>query len=326
MKSKNNLLYSIGVDLGGTNIKAAICRSDGKIFRVLSLPTEADRGPAHVVAQIHSAIERLLSKKNFLAPITGIGVGAPGSIDHEKGLVLHPPNLPGWKKVKLAQELSKRWNLRVNIENDANAAALGEAYFGSGKNRAHFIAITIGTGIGSGIILDGNIFHGEKGFAGELGHISIDYNGPKCNCGKRGCIEAYVGNSYLIAKALDERSSHPDSLLNRKAFGKTQRAANREMSVRDISLAAKRGDVFATHVLYRAGEYLGMALGNAAVLLDVTTFIIGGGIAAAGKPLFDGINASIRRNVIKPMRARIEILPAQLGNNAGVLGAASLFF
>ncbi len=314
-------LFAIGIDLGGTNIKAAVCSSEGSIHLPILIPSYASKGPAAVIKQIHSAIESLTKRLKKREHLVGIGIGSPGSVDHKRGRVLQPPNFSDWDNVPVAKSVSDRWELHTKVENDANAAALGEAFFGAGKKFDNFIGITIGTGIGSGIIMNRTIVHGDSGFAGELGHTTIAYDGPRCNCGSKGCVEAYVGNNYLIQHTLEDLKQHPSSILFSRVVRKKL-----ELTPKEISRAANQGDVFARQTLFGAGEKLGVALANAANLLDITTFIIGGGVSAAGKPLFEGIEHGVRNYVIKPLRKKITIIPAQLGNDAGMLGAAALWF
>lgn len=217
---------TVGLDVGGTNIKAVAIGADGRILAKTSLPTLAERGPEAVVAQLHAAVASLM-KVEPGESLEGIGIGAPGSVDFERGMILHPPNLPGWEEVPLVRLMNERWGVPVMIDNDANCAALGEARFGAGKDIASFIGITLGTGVGSGIIIDGNIHHGEKGYGGEFGHVSIDYNGPACACGNFGCIEAYLGNSYLVANARERILHHPESRLYAVVVGSSKRRHRR---------------------------------------------------------------------------------------------------
>jgi glucokinase len=311
-------MTTIGIDVGGTNIKAVSIGPSGTPLEKISIPTFAERGPEAVIGQLHECV-RLLTSTPSHPTLGGIGIGAPGSVDFERGMILHPPNLPGWEEVPLVRLMQERWRVPVKIDNDANCAALGEARFGAGRSIAHFIGVTLGTGVGSGIIFDQNIFHGEKGYGGEFGHASIDYNGPVCGCGNRGCIEAYLGNSYLVANARAEILLHPGCSL--------YSAITRDpdfLTPKHISEAADAGDAVARRILYDAGYMLGIAISNVANLLDVTTFIIGGGVSAAGEPLFDGAREAANTRVLKVHRGKIAVLPAALGNDAGMLGAASL--
>lgn len=313
---------ALGIDLGGSNIKAGIVNSKGEILREVSLPAEADRGPAHVIDQIAKSIHELLdgfsvNKEGF----TGIGVGAPGTVDLDGGTVKYPPNFPGWTVVRLGEELQKKFDLRVEVDNDANAAAIGEARFGAGVGYQDFIMVTLGTGVGGGLILNGKIYRGPFGGAGELGHMSIDYDGPQCNCGNRGCVEVYVGAKYLTKRAVEKVKVASES--------KILEYADRDLtkiSPRFISLAAEQGDPTALEVLSETGTYLGIGLASVVNLLDVRIIIVGGGIAGAGKPLFHATEESVKQHVLKPMSENVKVLPAQLGNSAGILGAAALVF
>jgi len=317
----------VGLDIGGTNIKAALVEiqsateqspdfSTVSILEKITVPTRASGGPASVTAQIHNAIEEMLHS----APnrVHAVGIGVPGSVDHERGIVLYPPNLPGWKDVALARILSAKWELPFYLDNDANCAAVGEALFGAGRGCSNFITLTLGTGIGSGIILNGGIYRGARGYAGEFGHITIDPNGPRCNCGNNGCVEAYVGNSYMTARAKQAVKHHPDSVLYELLSND-----NAGFTPEDIAEAAEAGDEFAREFLYTTGEILGIAVASAANLLDITDFVIGGGIAGAGEPLLDGILRSGRDRVLEVHRDALRVVAAGLGNDAGMSGAAA---
>ena len=309
----------IGIDLGGTNIKSVLLNSDGIAIRRASFPSCATDGPEAVIAQLHVSIQTLLTEHGGGDALGGIGIGVPGSIDFERGLVLYPPNLPGWGEVPLAALIAARWVVPVEVDNDANCAALGEAYHGAGRGIENFVGLTLGTGVGSGIVLGGKIWHGENGYGGEFGHTSIELHGPLCGCGNTGCVEAYVGNRFMIRNALPIIAHHPESALYRFAMETPD-----ELTPRHISEAAAAGDALAREILFDVGSKLGAAIANTANLLDVTTFIIGGGVAAAGKPLFDGIVSTANHRVLKVHRGTLSILAAELGNDAGMLGAASL--
>lgn len=314
-------MITIGIDIGGSSIKAALTDTGTSILARTQRPTLAEGGVDETVGQLHACVEELIAAHGAIAAgdVAGIGVGVPGAIDHDRGMVLYPPNLPAWKEVPLAALLSDRWDVPVLLENDANCAALGERHYGAGRSHEHFIALTLGTGVGGGIITGGRIFRGARGFAGEFGHISIDADGPACNCGSRGCIEAYVGIHYLMREALPDLRNDPDSLLHTRALNDAE-----ALDPKDIAEAAAEGDATCIAILRRAGERLGVAIASAANLLDIETFIIGGGIAGAGAPLFDGIAQSARQRVLKVHRESLALLPAELGNDAGMLGAASL--
>lgn len=311
--------YAIGVDLGGTSIKLGLVSERGECFNKLSLPSKADGGPEKVVKQIKVGIKQVLSKNK--KKILGIGVGAPGVVKIKKGTVENPPNFPGWTKVNLGSIISKEFDLACYVENDANAAAIGEMIFGAGKKFDSFVMITLGTGVGGGIILNKKLYRGEIGAAGEVGHITINYNGPRCNCGSFGCIEAYVGNNYLISKIKTDLAMHPNAkILN---------LVKNDLSMLSpiiIQKAAEGGDTFAQNVISEMGLQIGSALASVSNLLDVSTFIIGGGVSGFGKPLLSAINKSLMDRVITSLRNRVKVLPAKLKNEAGIKGASALVF
>lgn len=316
---KKTVKAAIGVDLGGTNIKIGIVSNDGKILSKTSYKTEADGGPDQIIANIKTGINELL--KNSKHKIKGIGIGCPGIINIKKGTVENPPNLPGWKRVKLGSIIQKEFGFNVNIENDANAAAIGEMIFGEGKKFSSFIMVTLGTGVGGGIVFNRKIFRGEFGAAGEIGHVSIDGNGPKCNCGSTGCIEAYVGNQYLRDRVRQELPDNPASLIWELI---NNDLAN--VSPRIIQEAAESGDAYSRSVIQNMGIQLGTALASLSNVLDISTFIIGGGVAGFGAPLFNTIRSTAAKRVLTPLRSRVKVLPAKLKNDAGIKGASALVF
>lgn len=311
--------YAIGVDLGGTNIKIGIVSDKGKLVKNISVKTEADGGPKKVISNILKGIDLILVKNKFR--IQGIGIGCPGVVSIKKGIVENAPNLPGWKNVKLGPIIKNKFGYKVHLENDANAAAIGELIFGAGKKIESFVMVTLGTGVGGGIVFNKKIFRGEFGAAGEIGHISIDMNGQKCNCGSFGCIEAYAGNSYLKDQIRSELKNYPDSkvwqLIDNDLL---------KVSPRIIQVAAEKKDAYARFVIERMGKQLGSALASLSNLLDISTFIIGGGVAGFGKPLFDSTRLAITERVLLPLRPRVLVIPAKLHNEAGIKGASSLVF
>ena len=311
--------YAIGVDLGGTNIKIGIVSDKGKLVKSISIKTDADCGPKNVISNIIKGIETVLIKNKL--KIQGIGIGCPGVVSIKKGIIENAPNLPGWKNVKLGPIIKEKFGYKVHLENDANAAAIGELMFGAGKKFDSFIMVTLGTGVGGGIVFNKKIFRGEFGAAGEIGHISIDVNGPKCNCGSTGCIEAYAGNSYLKEQIRSELKDFPDS----KVWQLIENDLTK-VSPRIIQAASEQKDAYAKFVIERMGKQLGAALASVSNLLDISTFIIGGGVAGFGKPLFDSVRKTISERVLLPLRQRVLVIPAKLQNEAGIKGASSLVF
>ncbi len=311
--------YVIGVDLGGTSIKFGIVSDSGKLIKKNSFKTEAEKGPKTVLENIKKGIHSFIADKKY--KIVGIGIGCPGVVTPGKGIVENPPNLPGWNKVNVGNIISQEFDKQVFVDNDANAAAIGELIFGSGKRYNSFIMVTLGTGVGGGIIINNKIYHGDKGAAGEIGHISIDYNGPKCNCGSYGCIEAYAGNQYLKERVRNELKNHPESEIWKLIENDLSK-----VSPRNIQYAAELGDAYAKSVITELGVRLGSAFASLCNVLDISVFIIGGGLAGFGKPLFDSMEKTTIKRVLSPIKSRVKILPAKLKNDAGIKGASALVF
>ncbi len=311
--------YAVGVDLGGTNVKVGIVSQNGKIIKKVSVETKAQGGPEKVIQQIKKGIDEVLIKNELR--IHGIGIGSPGTVSTKKGTVEDPPNLPGWEKVNLGKIIQKEFKIDVKVENDANAAAIGEMIFGAGKSYESFVMVTLGTGVGGGIIYNRKLFRGEFGAAGEIGHISIDINGPQCKCGSFGCVETYLGNSYIVKRVQMELENNQSS--------KIWQLINNDLNLLTpiiIQTALEQGDEYAKGVVQSLGKYLGAALASVGNCLDNGTFIIGGGVGGFGVPLFNSVKETISARVLKPLRKRIKVLPAKLKNDAGIKGASALAF
>jgi glucokinase len=322
---KRNL--NIGVDIGATTIKAGVVEYDvlantANILSQRKVDTLALQGPDSVMKQLFLSVNELLSEfKND--EFVGIGIGTPGIVSLDGGTVKNPPNFAGWNEVDLGKFVNDEFKLPVVIENDANVAALGEARFGAGIGQKKFLFVIWGTGVGGGIILDGKIYRGAHGGAGEIGHTTIDYNGPLCNCGNRGCIESYIGQRYL-----SERTRLKLKQLKKNApTSKIIELVNGNLDMIEpyiISVAAAQGDLFAKDILSEAGNLLGVSIASIFNVLDLRLAIIGGGISAAGEYVFDEIRKSVQGRVLKSIQPDVRIIPAKLGNTAGMLGAASL--
>ncbi|MEX1276544.1 MAG: ROK family protein [Bacteroidota bacterium] len=314
--SDSNLV--IGVDVGGTSIKAGVVSSSGALLYQNKFPTQADRGPGAVIKQIQASVQDALSQTNG-STVQGLGIGTPGVVDDD-GVVKAPPNFVDWDEVPLKAELRKLFGtLPIDIENDANAAAIAESKFGAGREFPNFLFVIWGTGVGGGIILNNRIFRGPTGGAGEIGHVCIDFNGPPCNCGSRGCVEAYVGQRYLSVRTAERLKANPESKIWALVGGDAEKI---EPSL--ISRAAHDGDPLAKAMLLEAGDLLGTALAGVMNVMDLRVSIIGGGLSASGDFVMSAVQDSVVRHVLKPLRKGIRVLPAQLGNNAGILGAAGL--
>lgn len=309
---------AIGVDLGGTTVKTGLISSDGTVLALSKHPTRAEENPQAVIEQIKKSIRDVLAKTNG-ASVAGIGIGAPGLIQNPGGIVKNPPNLKDWDVVPLADEIAKEFKLRVEVDNDANVAAVAESKFGAGKDIPNFLFIIWGTGVGGGVIMNGQIYRGPTGGAGEVGHISVNYEGLMCNCGTRGCVEAYVGQKYLSKRTAEKLKSHPGSTILQFAGGDENK-----IEPIHISKAAEGGDRLAKEILVEAGTLLGVMIGGVMNTLDFRVTVIGGGVSAVGDFVYDAITASAKKNVQKPLRDGIKIIRAKLGNDAGIFGAAGM--
>jgi len=313
------LNYAIGVDLGGTKVKLGIVSSEGRIFKKLSIPTLASEGVDKSINQIKKGINSLLKENKKI--ILGIGIGAPGVVSLKKGTVENPPNLPGWGKVHLGKIISKEFSLPTFVENDANAAAIGELIYGTGKNLDSFIMVTLGTGVGGGIIYNNKLFRGDFGGAGEIGHITININGPKCNCGSYGCLETYLGNKYIIQYVKEKLEVNKNS----KIFELIDNNPD-NLSPRIIHKASLLKDEFSCNVINDLGKKLGYGLASIVNVFDISNIVIGGGVSGFGRPLFKATKDSIKSRVLTPLKPRIKVFQASLKNNAGIKGASSLVF
>jgi len=316
--------YAIGVDMGATSIKAGTVSPKGAILEQISVPTRADKGPRVVLTQLVYAIREILAKQKP-AECFGIGIGAPGIVVIEDGSVHNPPNFSDWSEVQVTKQIRKTFPMPVFIENDANCAAIAEARYGVGADHKDFLFVIWGTGVGGGIIMDREIYRGPHGGAGEIGHVSVDYNGRLCNCGNRGCVEAYIGQRYLSTRTREILESIPEDEPPSKIVGLVN-GNLQKIEPAIISQAAEMGDPKAFEILREAGELLGYALASAVNILDLRIVVIGGGISAAPDFVFETIENSLRARVLAPHKKGVRVLRAKLGNPAGIIGAASLVF
>jgi len=314
--------HAVGVDLGGTNLKAALIDRDAGIVEQSACPTEADRGPEHVLRRIAAIVSNMLEAAPP-ASVEGIGIGAPGAVNWERTTVSKPPNFEGWDTINLRDRLQSQLDteLPVLVENDANVAALGSAFYGAGREPDSFIMITLGTGVGGGIIYQNKIFRGSTGGAAEIGHMTIDYEGPFAKSGVSGAIEGYLGQAFLTEHARNRLVNYPDSIVRDLVDGDLDR-----LSPRVLYEAATQGDALAEDVLAWAGHKLGCVLGSAVNLLDIRTIVVGGGVSAAGEYILAPARDALPRFVVPGLRAELQLLREQLGNEASLLGAARLAF
>ncbi len=306
----------VGVDVGGTAIKVGICNADGQLLQTYEGPTEASKGTDTILQNIAKYAQQIVVESDYdWEQVDGVGVGIAGFLDIPNGIVKFAPNLK-IENVNLKGYLEQELNKTVKVNNDANVAALGEAWGGAGRGIAHCVCYTLGTGVGGGIIIDGKIVEGYMGMAGELGHMAIvpDLEAIRCGCGKMGCLETVSSATGIIRMAKDavERGD------------RTSLSQVENIMAKDVLDAAKAGDEVATRIVNRAAYYLGKSMAMIAIVLNPQYFIIGGGVSKAGDFLFDQIREVFEKYTQDQAKENVKIVAATLGNNAGVVGAAGL--
>jgi glucokinase len=313
----------IGVDVGGTKVAGGLVTQKGRLVQSLVVPTYADKGFAKSYAQIAHLVGRLIRAAGGKQKVGGIGICAPGPLNPKTGVVLNPPNLPGWRNIALTKLIEKEFGLPAKLENDANAAGLAEVLFGAAVGYKDIFYVTVSTGIGTGIIIDHQIYHGKNGIAGEGGHVSIDYHSPyRCGCGTYGCIEALAAGPGMArrARVMLEQEHNLPSVLRDLTHGHAD-----QITPLMIQQAASKGDAVAKAILDETGFLLGVWLAGMITLVDPEAIVIGGGVSLIGKPLFDKIRATIPKYTINGFAASTPVLPAKLRTNVGIYGAAAVF-
>ena len=310
----------IGVDMGGTKILSAVIGPEGNILGTAKVPTKADRGPSVVIDRIADSIRKAIDKSG-VAPtsIAAVGIGAPGPLDPATGVVIFAPNLR-WKDVRLKDELEARVGFPTFVDNDVNVGTLGEHVFGAGQGFQNVVGIFVGTGIGGGIILQGELFHGASKTAGEIGHIIVKAGGPRCGCGTRGCLEAMASRTAMTKQF-------------QKSIKKGQKSVLSELTGGDLTAirsgvlakAIRLNDKLTLKVIKKTTKYLGVGIGSIVNFLNPEMIVLGGGVVEALDDTFlDDIRAAAEKYALPNTLSGVQIVPAKLGDNAGILGAAAL--
>lgn len=307
----------VGIDIGGTKIDAGILDTSGKILKKTRIYTEAHEGLNAVVQRIYNAIDMVI--EDIKSPICGIGIGVPGQVDVKKGIVLFAPNM-GWKNIEIRRLIQERYNLPVEIENDANCGALAEARLGAGTGANSLVWITVGTGIGGGIIIDGKLLQGANFAGGEIGHMIIKENGHICGCGNRGCLEALAAGPAIIRQMKGKIATGTQTTILKMIDNDLNK-----ITVEVIAKAADLGDNLSLKVLNRAGEYLGLGVVNLANILNPEVIIMGGGVMeVAGHHLLNIVKNIVWKRALAQASNSLNIELATLGDNAGLIGASLL--
>lgn len=310
----------LGVDIGGTKVAAGLTTSAGEVLLTARERMVTRKSAEQGLRAVLDAIERVLSDRRA-AGVSAIGVSVPGWVDSRQGVLLGATNLPCWKNYPLADEIKHRYELPTRVANDANAAALAEAVWGAGAGYRNVFYVSLGTGIGTGIVLENRLYYGRTGTAGEGGHMTIDFGGPQCGCGKRGCIEMYASGTAIGRRArerLSQSRSHKSRMLE------MVQGNIASLTAETVGEAALDGDVVANEVLREAADHLAIWLGNIIDLLEPEVIVVGGGLGHLMTSFLNYIGSRLERWAINPRRQQIPIVNALYGSESGVVGSAAL--
>ena len=315
--------FVLGIDIGGTNLVVGSVAEDGSALYALdSEPTHAEAGQTDVLDRLITLAQRTIERTRQEvrgADIIGVGVGAPGPLDTKQGIVLLTPNL-GWVNLPLRQIIHERLGLPAALDNDANCAVLGEWWMGAARGTRNAIGITIGTGIGGGIIVDGKLYHGASDCAGEIGHTTIDTEGRRCKCGNYGCLEAYASGPNIALRAVEELKAGAVSRLADYVGGDL-----RQVTAQTVYQAAHDGDQLALEVVNDTAKFLGVGIANLLNVFNPEVVVVCGGVTLAGDRLFDPLRREVARRAFKPAVSVCRIIPCELSGTAGVYGAAKVY-
>jgi len=311
--------YVVGIDLGGTNIVVGTVAEDGsELIGLVSEPTLPEQGSDAVVARIVKLARASLAEARGKT-VAGVGIGSPGPLDTARGLVLLTPNL-GWTNFPLRDRITEALGLPATLDNDANCAIFGEWWRGAARGAEHVVGLTIGTGIGGGIVLHGEIYHGASDIAGEIGHMTIDSTGRRCKCGNYGCLEAYASGPAIAARAVEGIEAGADTTLPEYVRGDLS-----QITAQVVYEAAHDGDEYAREVVHDTAKVLGAGVANIINIFNPQVVVICGGVTLAGDQLFVPLRSEVKRRAFKPAANACRIVPGELTGTAGVYGAAAVF-
>jgi len=326
--------FAIGVDLGGTNLRVAAVDDSGKLLEKVTSGTEVGKGRDHVINDMTTVILDLEKKFRHTGKLAGIGVGVPGIIDMRTGMLRESPNLPGWEDYPVKDEIERRLNAPVILENDANAAAFGESWLGAARDAESMCMLTLGTGVGGGIVLHGELWRGMAGMAGELGHINVEPDGPPCGCGSRGCIEQYASATAITRMAREAIASGAASMPALARAGERNVEFSAEFSAKSIYQMAVQGDEPAQAIFRKVGWALGIVVADLVNIFNAPMYVIGGGVSSAWEAFAPAMLEEVRKRsfvycaTTSPdahgKAGTTVITRALLGSDAGLYGAAKL--
>ncbi len=302
------------IDMGATHLSAALGDFSARILEEVEIPFQIADGPQKCLEQADHVLRELLVKRNITpADLSGIGLGVPGPVVTELGTVMAPPIMPGWDRFPIRASLEEKWKTSVTLNNDAELGALGEWAYGAGRGERNVAFIKVGSGIGAGLMINRQIYGGTTGSAGEIGHLTVDENGPLCACGNHGCLEAFAGGHAIAAQARYLVASGKRTLLSEKSF--------HMLTAQDVAEAARRGDLSAQEILKRSGTYIGIAIAGLINLINPSTVIIGGGVAQVGDLLTSPIRQAVRERSLRASEHGVKITTAMLGRRSSLIGA-----
>lgn len=305
-----------GIDIGGTKIVVALATPDGQVLTMSRFPTRVELGPHRILDHMLNEIEKMVEQSQVRLLAVGIGCGGP--VDLQRGMILSPPNLPGWDQFPIVELVEKRSGVPVLLDNDANAAALGEHRYGAGRGLRDLVYITISTGIGGGVIVGGELIHGVGDGAGEVGHMTVLPDGPQCGCGAQGCLEALCSGTCIARRARERLLSGAQSAMTSMITGSD------EITARMVAEAARNADQLAREIWEETIRYLAIGVSNIIVTLAPEAIILGGGVATAGEQLLAPLRQQVQQRVKILPAEKIRILQAALGGDSGIYGALIL--
>lgn len=309
--------FVVGIDIGVTHISMGVADLAAQVLHEIDIPFSVEQGPKHGLALVDKELRDLLSQAGImLEAILAIGVGVPGPVVADKGAVSEPPVMPGWNNFPIRDHLQTLWGCPISLNNDAEMGALGEWVYGAGRGEQHLAYIKVGSGIGAGFLLNGRIYCGVSGSAGEIGHITVDPNGPRCTCGNRGCLEVFSGGQAIAKQAQEAMRSNGRTQLS-------SLAPIDKITAREVAMAAQRGDLAAQQILAQAGAALGTAVANFINLLNPGMVVIGGGVAQIGDLFLQPIREAVQERSLRAVAQNVRITAAVLGRRSSLMGAVA---
>ncbi len=302
------------IDMGAMHLSVALGDFSARILEEVEVNFKIEDGPEKCLHDADQVLKELLGKRGLTpSDLAGVGVGVPGPVIAERGMVMAPPIMPGWDKFAIRTTLEKQWKTAITLNNDAELGALGEWAYGAGRGERNLAFIKVGSGIGAGLMINQQIYGGTTGSAGEIGHLTVDENGPLCMCGNHGCLEAFAGGHAIASQATKLVASGKRTLLSEKSFG--------SLTAQDVAEAARRGDLPAQEILKRSGTYIGIAIAGLINLFNPSTVIIGGGVAQVGDLLTGPIRQAVRERSLRASEHVVKITTAMLGRRSSLIGA-----